>query len=48
MSFSLEAAASRDGLGEQYPNLAAFLGRIPARPPYLRALERGGKYDLLK
>jgi glutathione S-transferase len=48
MSFPLEAAASRAGLGSQYPRLAAFLDAIHARPAYQRALERGGKYDLLK
>ncbi|MET0981517.1 MAG: glutathione S-transferase [Telluria sp.] len=44
MSFPLEAAASRAGLGEQYPRLSSFLARIHARPAYARALERGGKY----
>ncbi|UVW28476.1 glutathione S-transferase [Massilia sp. H6] len=48
MSFPLEAAASRGGLGSQYPQLEAFLQKIHARPAYVRALERGGKYDLLK
>jgi glutathione S-transferase len=47
ISFVLEAAASRGGLGGQYPKLMAFLDRIHARPAYLRALERGGKYELL-
>ena len=28
--------------------LSAFLKRIHARPAYQRALERGGKYELLK
>ncbi|WP_288377886.1 glutathione S-transferase [uncultured Massilia sp.] len=45
MSFALEAAASRGGLGSQYPRLTAFLQKIHARPAYVRALERGGKYD---
>jgi len=45
MSFALEAAASRGGLGSQYPRLSAFLQKIHARPAYARALERGGKYD---
>jgi glutathione S-transferase len=45
VSFVLEAAASRGGLGENYPKLMAFLARIHARPAYARALERGGKYD---
>lgn len=44
MSFALEAAASRGGLGSQYPKLAGFLQRIHARPAYQRALERGGPY----
>jgi glutathione S-transferase len=48
VSFVLEAAASRGGLGENYPKLMAFLARIHARPAYQRALERGGKYDLVK
>jgi glutathione S-transferase len=48
LSFVLEAAASRGGLDASYPRLAAFLERIHARPAYQRALERGGKYDLLK
>jgi glutathione S-transferase len=45
MSFPLEAAASRAGLGAQYPRLTSYLQRIHARPAYARALERGGKYD---
>ena len=48
MSFALEAAASRGGLDTNYPRLAAFLQKIHARPAYARALERGGKYDLVK
>lgn len=47
MSFPLEAAAARAGLGERYPRLASFLERIHARPAYRRALERGGPYDIL-
>lgn len=48
MSFALEAAASRSGLGAQYPQLSGFLQRIHARPAYQRALERGGKYAYAK
>lgn len=48
ISFVLEAAASRGGLGEKCPKLMAFLERIHARPAYQRALERGGLYELLK
>jgi len=48
MSFALEAAASRGGLGAQYPQLSGFLQRIHARPAYQRALERGGEYAYAK
>ena len=47
MSFPLEAAASRGGLGRQHPRAQAFLDRIHARPAYVRALEQGGPYELL-
>jgi glutathione S-transferase len=46
MSFPVEAAAARWGLGEGRPNLAAYLGRIRDRPAYRRALERGGPYEI--
>ncbi|WP_211452317.1 glutathione S-transferase [Collimonas antrihumi] len=48
MSFPLEASQSRGGLDASRPNLFAFLQRIHARPAYQRAIEKGGKYDLLK
>ncbi len=48
MSFPLEAAAVRGGLDASRPRLMAFLERIHARPAYQRALERGGKYELLR
>jgi glutathione S-transferase len=48
MSFPLEAAAARAGLGTGLPKLSAFLDRIHARPAYKRAIERGGPYALLK
>ncbi len=46
MSFPLEAAAHRAGLGAEgrHPNAKAWLERIHARPAYRRALERGGPY----
>ncbi len=44
MSFPLEAAAARAGLAEGHPRCVAFLQAIHARPPYRRALERGGPY----
>jgi glutathione S-transferase len=48
MSFPLEAAQSRGGLDASRPRLFGFLQRIHARPAYQRAIEKGGKYDLLK
>jgi glutathione S-transferase len=47
MSFPLEAASARGGLGDSHPKLAAFVERIHARPAYQRALERGGPFKLL-
>ncbi len=44
LSFPLEAAALRGGLGETRPNLRSFLERIHARPAYRAALSRGGSY----
>jgi glutathione S-transferase len=48
MSFPLEAAAARGGLDGRRPRLMEFLDRIHQRPAYLRAIERGGKYELMK
>jgi glutathione S-transferase len=48
MSFPLEAAASRGGLNESRPKLWALLKNIHARPAYQRALDKGGKYELLR
>jgi glutathione S-transferase len=48
MSFPVEAARVRGGLDEKRPRLMAYLEKIHTRPAYLRALERGGKYELLK
>jgi glutathione S-transferase len=45
MSFPLEAAAQRAGLGARYPRLSDWLKRIHARPAYRRALEVGGPYS---
>jgi len=44
MSFPLEAARSRGGLGPERPNLADWLERIHARPAYAAALKKGGPY----
>lgn len=46
MSFPLEAAAARGGLDASRPRLMAFLDRIHARPAYLRAIARGGRFSL--
>ena len=43
MSFPVEAATSRGGLGES-PKLTEWLNRIHARPAYQAALQRGGAY----
>lgn len=48
MSFPLEAARARGGLDAKRPRTMAFLEKIHARPAYLRALERGGRYELLR
>lgn len=48
MSFPLEAAVARGGLNASRPKLMQWLERIHARPAYQRALERGGKYELLR
>jgi glutathione S-transferase len=47
MSFPIEAAAVRGGLGADFPRLQAFLERIRARPAYRRAMEKGGPFALL-
>ncbi|HEX8192505.1 MAG TPA: glutathione S-transferase [Allosphingosinicella sp.] len=44
MSFPLEAARHRAGLGQSRPNLADWLERIHARPAYGAALAKGGPY----
>jgi len=47
LSFPVEAAAARGGLGKDRPRLAAFVARVHARPAYQRALEAGGPYELM-
>jgi glutathione S-transferase len=44
MSFPLEAARQRAGLGEEHPNLLDWLERVHARPAYAAALKAGGPY----
>ena len=46
MSFPLEAAAARAGLGPSRPRLMDWLARIHARPAYRRALQAGGPYSM--
>lgn len=48
MSFPLDAATARAGLGDRFPKLTGFLDRIHARPAYKRAIERGGVFALLR
>ncbi len=48
MSFPLEAAAARGGLDATRPRLWSFLERSHARPAYRRALDKGGRYELLR
>jgi len=45
MSFPVEAASARAGLGE-FPKLRAWLDRVHARPAYRRALEKGGPFEV--
>ena len=45
MSFPLEAAQGRAGLGSSRPRLIDWLARIHARPAYQAALAAGGPYD---
>jgi glutathione S-transferase len=44
MSFPLEAARSRGGLGPSRPNTTAWLDKVHALPAYQRALKEGGPY----
>jgi glutathione S-transferase len=48
MSFPVEALRVRGGLDEKRPRLMRFLEKIHARPAYQRAVERGGKYELIR
>lgn len=42
MSYPLEAAAGRSGMGGRYPALQAYLERLRDRPAYRKAIELGG------
>jgi glutathione S-transferase len=43
-----EVAAVRAGRDASRPQLVSFLERIHARCAYRRALERGGRYEILR
>ena len=45
LSFVLDAGASRGPLAG-YPNLVALHARLKARPAYIKAIERGGPFEL--
>ncbi len=47
MSYPVQAAAARLGLGNEHPALADWLQRIQARPAYQRALKTGGPYNVM-
>ena len=44
MSFPLEAARARGGLGDSRPRTIAWLAKVHALPAYQRALKEGGPY----
>jgi glutathione S-transferase len=46
MSFVVEAANARGGLGNERPKLKAFFERIHARPAFKKALEKGGPFSM--
>ena len=48
MSFPVEAAAGRVGLGEGHGALRDWLDRVHARPAYQRALATGGGFELVR
>jgi glutathione S-transferase len=45
--FVLEAAAGSGALAA-YPHLASFVERMQARPAYIRGVEKGGPYQLMR
>jgi glutathione S-transferase len=47
MSYPVEAAAARGGLGPEHPKLQDWLKRIHGRPAYQRALKAGGPYSVV-
>jgi glutathione S-transferase len=47
MSYPIEAAAARVGIGAGRPRLQAFLARIRDRQAYRRAVERSGAHEIV-
>lgn len=47
MSFPLEAAVGRAGLGQSHPHIMAYLERLHARPAYIKALQKAGDMESL-
>ncbi|MCK7545408.1 glutathione S-transferase [Marinobacter bryozoorum] len=45
MSFPLEASIARGIVGNNRPNITAWVERVHSRPAYQRGLEKGGEYD---
>lgn len=45
IGFPMEAVAGRMAPAAQFPNIAAFVRRIRARPAYVRAMQKGGWSD---
>jgi glutathione S-transferase len=48
MSFPLEAARARAGLGDSRPATIRWLEKIHARPAYRKALSKGGEYAYVR
>ncbi len=48
LSFPIEASSVRFGFGEDKPRLKSYLDRIHSRPAYKKALEKGGKFEILR
>ena len=46
MSYPLEVSVERQDLSATHPNIVAFVAKVRARAAYIRALERGGPYNL--
>jgi glutathione S-transferase len=47
MSFPIEVTEQRMGSLDGFPHLAKYLEQIHERPAYKRALEKGGKFELV-